>query len=179
LLHNVYVLKKTGESLIHGYYGSIKVDETLISGFLSAISTFAEEIGAESVESLVMKNMKFVYATDTSIPTDPIIFAVCVDREEDQGNVEDVLRRIKETFITAHKSDLEAYTGDLSVFKPFYEDLEKIVWEYVLDKYGKAFRELITNKKRRVDEIVAAIHHLFSPKIATRLIDHILEDSFQ
>ncbi|MFX1466594.1 MAG: hypothetical protein ACFFA5_08995, partial [Promethearchaeota archaeon] len=71
MIHNVYILKKTGESLIHGYYGSIEVDETLITGFLSAISSFAEEIGAESVESLVMKNMKFVYAMDTSLPDDP------------------------------------------------------------------------------------------------------------
>jgi hypothetical protein len=174
----VYILRKTGENLLHGYYGSIEVDESLITGFLSAISSFAEEIGAESVESLIMKNMKFVYALDTSTP-DSIIFAVCVDREEEQRKIENILRKIKEAFMTAHKSDLEAYTGDLSVFKEFYKDMDEIVWQYVLEKYGNAFQELIINRKRRLDEVVTAIHRLFAPKIAMRLIDHILEEIYQ
>lgn len=178
MIHNVYILKKTGENLLHGYYGSIEVDESLITGFLSAISSFAEEIGAESVESLIMKNMKFVYALDTSTP-DSIIFAVCVDREEEQRKIENILRKIKEAFMTAHKSDLEAYTGDLSVFKEFYKDMDEIVWQYVLEKYGNAFQELIINRKRRLDEVVTAIHRLFAPKIAMRLIDHILEEIYQ
>ncbi|MFX1518758.1 MAG: hypothetical protein ACFFCD_02390 [Promethearchaeota archaeon] len=178
MIHNVYILKKTGENLLHGYYGSIEVDESLITGFLSAISSFAEEIGAESVESLIMKNMKFVYALDTSTP-ESIIFAVCADREEEQRKIENILRKIKGAFMTAHKSDLETYTGDLSVFKEFYKDMDEIVWQYVLEKYGNAFQELITNKKRRLDEVVTTIHRLFAPKIATRLIDHILEEVFQ
>jgi hypothetical protein len=105
LIHNVYILKKTGESLLHGYYGSIEVDESLITGFLSAISSFAEEIGAESVESLVMKNMKFVYSLETTTP-DPIIFAVCIDREEDSKKIEFVLRKIKDKFMAAHRTDI-------------------------------------------------------------------------
>jgi len=178
MIHNVYILRKTGESLLHSYYGSIEVDESLITGFLSAISSFAEEIGAESVESLVMKNMKFVYALDTSTP-DPIIFAVCVDREEDSKKIEFVLRKIKDKFMTAHRTDIESYTGDLSVFKVFYKEMDDVVWQYVLEKYGKAFQELITNKKRRIDEVVTSIHLLFSSKIAARLIDHILEGVYQ
>ena len=78
-----------------------------------------------------------------------------------------------------HKPDLETYTGDLSVFKEFYKDMDEIVWQYVLEKYGKAFKELITNKKRRIDEVVTAIHSLFAQKIAAKLIDHILEVIFQ
>jgi hypothetical protein len=159
LIHNVYILKKTGESLLHGYYGSIEVDESLITGFLSAISSFAEEIGAESV--------------------DPIIFAVCIDREEDAKKIEFVLRKIKDKFMAAHRTDIEAYSGDLSVFKVFYKEMDDIVWQYVLEKYGKAFQELITNKKRRIDEVVTSIHRLFSAKIAARLIDHILEEFYQ
>ena len=178
MIHNVYILRKTGESLLHGYYGSIEVDESLITGFLSAISSFAEEIGAESVESLVMKNMKFVYSLDTTTP-DPIIFAVCVVREEDSKKIEFVLRKIKDKFMTAHRTDIEAYTGDLSVFKVFYKEMDDIVWQYVLEKYGKAFQELITNKKRRIDEVVTSIHRLFSSKIAARLIDQILDEFYQ
>lgn len=178
MIHNVYILKKTGESLIHGYYGSIKVDETLITGFLSAISTFAEEIGAESVESLVMKNMKFVYALDTSTP-EPIIFVVSVDREEDERKIKNILLKIKDKFVGGYNNILAEWTGDVKVFKPFFDELDEIVWQYVLEKYGNAFQELITNKKRRIDEVVTAIHRLFAPKIATKLIDHILEDILQ
>jgi hypothetical protein len=179
LIHNVYILKKTGESLIHGYYGSIEVDETLITGFLSAISSFAEEIGAESVESLVMKNMKFVYAMDTSIPEDPIIFAVSVDREEDDSKIKDILVKIKEKFIGEHKTDLEEWTGDIKVFNPFYDDLDAIIWKYVLDKYSNAFQQLITNKEQTIDEVITLIYHLFSPKIAQKLMDQILENVVQ
>jgi hypothetical protein len=171
-------LKRTGESLLHGYYGSIEVDESLITGFLSAISSFAEEIGAENVESLVMKNMKFVYGLETSTP-DPIIFAVCVDREEDSKKIEFVLRKIKDKFMEAHRTDVEEYTGDLSVFKAFNKEMDDIIWQYVLEKYGKVFQELITNKKRRIDEVVTSIHRLFSSRIAARLIDHILEEFYQ
>lgn len=178
MIHNVYILKKTGESLIHGYYGSIEVDEALITGFLSAISTFAEEIGAESVESLVMKNMKFVYAMDTSTP-EPIIFAVSVDREEEEYKIKDILIKIKEKFIGEHKSDLEEWHGDINAFKPFYEDLDEIVWEYVVSKYSKAFHKLVTNKEQTIDEVIALIYHLFSPKIAQKLIDRILENIVQ
>jgi hypothetical protein len=52
--------------------------------------------------------------------------------------------------------------------------MDDIIWQYVLEKYGKTFQELITNKKRRIDEVVTSIHRLFSSKIAARLIDHIL-----
>ena len=176
MIHNVYILRKTGESLIHGYYGSIEVDETLITGFLSAISTFAEEIGAESVESLVMKNMKFVYAMDASLPEDPIIFAVSVDREEDEQKIKDILIEIKEKFVGRHKSDLEDWTGDIKIFNPFYGDLDEIVWEYVINKYSKTFHKLVTNKEQTIDEVIALIYHLFSPKIAQKLIDRILEN---
>ena len=175
LIHNIYILKKTGESLIHGYYGSIEVDETLITGFLSAISTFAEEIGAESVESLVMKNMKFVYATDASTP-DPLIFAICVDREEEPSKIENILLKIREKFVSGHKSDLADWDGDVNVFVPFYAELDEIIWEYVFNKYGKTFQEFIVNKKQPIDEVVASIHRLFSPKIATKLVDHVLQN---
>ncbi|MFX1518757.1 MAG: hypothetical protein ACFFCD_02385 [Promethearchaeota archaeon] len=179
MIHNVYILKKTGESLIHGYYGSIEVDEALITGFLSAISSFAEEIGAESVESLVMKNMKFVYAMDTSIPGDPIIFAVSVDREDDEKIIKDILVKIKEKFIGRHKTDLEEWTGDIKIFNQFYDNLDSIIWEYVLNKYLKAFQQLITNKEQTIDEVITLIYHLFSPKIAQKLMDQILENLVQ
>ena len=179
MIHNVYILKKTGESLIHGYYGSIEVDDTLITGFLSAISTFAEEIGAESVESLVMKNMKFVYAMDKSIPEEPIIFAVSVDREEDELKIKDILVSIKEKFVEAHKSDLEEWIGDIKTFESFYEELDEIIWEYVIKKYSTPLQQLITNKEQSIDEVIALIYHIFSPKIAQKLIDHILEKLVQ
>jgi hypothetical protein len=179
MIHNVYILKKTGESLIHGYYGSIEVDETLITGFLSAISTFAEEIGAESVETLVMKNMKFVYAMDTSLPDDPLIFAVSVDREEDEQKIKEILIEVKEKFVGRHKSDLEDWTGDIKLFAPFYNDLDAIVWEYVVKKYSKTFHNLVTNKEQTIDEVISLIYHLFSPKIAQKLIDQILEKIVQ
>ncbi len=79
----------------------------------------------------------------------------------------------------AHRTDIEEYTGDLSVFKVFYKEMDDIIWQYVLEKYGKAFQELITNKKRRIDEVVTSIHRLFSSRIASRLIDHILEEFYQ
>ena len=102
-----------------------------------------------------------------------------VDREEDERKIKNILLKIKDKFVGGYNNILAEWTGDVKVFKPFFDELDEIVWQYVLEKYGNAFQELITNKKRRIDEVVTAIHRLFAPKIATKLIDHILEDILQ
>jgi signal recognition particle receptor subunit beta len=128
MIRGVYVLRKNdGTILFHRAYSEEKLDEVLISGFLVAVSRFSSELGSGEIDSIVMKNLKFVYGAFESIM---IIFYV--DRDDDDQFVREDIRKIASQFLWQFGEEIkELKASDTNRFKTFVPELDKIVQEEV------------------------------------------------
>ncbi len=121
MIHNVYIMRKSGECLISRKYGSLEADDDLVTGFLSAILNFGEQIDGERVESIVMGNKKFVY---TSI--DDLIFIAYADKDD---LVKESLEHIGQRFMEKYGEALRDWRGDKSMFEDFMNVMDTILGE--------------------------------------------------
>ncbi len=123
MIHSVYVMRKTGENLYTKRYEESNIDDNLISGFLSALQNFVAEVSSgDVIRTIKTGNVKFIY----NILQD-IIVVVVADKEEDEKKIEEKVEKISEVFYNKFKTELENWTGDVSAFKKFDEDLEDII----------------------------------------------------
>lgn len=123
MIHSVYVMRKTGESIYTKKYEQSNIDDNLISGFLSALQNFVAEVSSgDVIRTIKTGNVKFIY----NILQD-IIVVVAVDKEEDEKRIQEKVEKISEVFYNKFKTELENWTGDVTVFKKFDEDLEDII----------------------------------------------------
>jgi signal recognition particle receptor subunit beta len=126
MIHGAYVLRRSdGSILFHKAYASEKLDEVLVSGFLVAVSRFSSELGSGEMDSIIMKNLKFVYGAfeDTMI-----IFYV--DREDDDQFVREDIRKIASQFLWLYGQELKDMKAiETDKFKQFGPELDKIIKE--------------------------------------------------
>lgn len=132
MIHNFYLLKKSGECVIHRKYGSLETDENLVSGFLSAMFSFGRNISGRNIESVLLDDKKFVY-----VCTDEIIFAAYTDRDD---MIKDKLEGLHEEFIKQY-GNLEGWDGDRDKFVEFFPKLDS-----VFGASGKEASENILNE---------------------------------
>lgn len=121
MIHNIYIMKRSGECLISRKYGSLEVDDDLVTGFLSAILNFGEQIDGERVESIIMGNKKFVY----TIMND-IIFIAYADKDDP---VKEDLELLGRKFIEKYSEVLSNWKGNRSVFEDFINTMDEILGE--------------------------------------------------
>lgn len=120
-----YVLLKTGESLFHKVYGRNQVDESLFSGFLGAIYNFAREIGHGDIQTMEMGDAKVICEV-----SDNLIFVVVVDKNDDEQEIQKFLSSASKTFVTRFGKELEGWRGNITVFRPFAKELDRIAENY-------------------------------------------------
>lgn len=121
MIHNVYVMRRSGECLISRKYGSLEADEDLVTGFLSAILNFGEQIDGERVESIIMGSKKFVY---TAIGD--LIFIAYADKDD---SVKEDLERLGHTFTEKYGDILKNWKGDKNIFNEFTSTMDEILGE--------------------------------------------------
>jgi GTPase SAR1 family protein len=128
MIRGAYVLRKNdGIILFHRAYSEEKLDDVLISGFLVAVSRFSTELGSGEIDSIVMKNLKFVYGAFESIM---IIFYV--DHDDDDQFVREDIRKIASQFLWQFGDKIkDQKSGDTEKFKSFASELDRIVHEEV------------------------------------------------
>ncbi len=117
MIHNFYLLKKSGECVIHRKYGSLETDENLVSGFLSAMFSFGRNISGRNIESVLLDDKKFVY-----VCSDEIIFAAYTDRDD---LIKDKLEDLHEEFIKQY-GKLQDWDGDRDKFVEFFPKLDAV-----------------------------------------------------
>ncbi|MEM2109978.1 MAG: ADP-ribosylation factor-like protein [Candidatus Odinarchaeota archaeon] len=123
MIHSIYIMRKTGENIYTKKYEQSSIDDNLISGFLSALQNFVSEVSSgDVIRTIKTGNVKFIY----NIIHDIIVVAVA-DQEDDEKKIQEKVEKIAEIFYNKFKVNLENWTGDVSPFKPFEEDLEDIV----------------------------------------------------
>jgi signal recognition particle receptor subunit beta len=128
MIRGTYVLRKNdGTILFHRAYSQEKLDEVLTSGFLVAVSRFSSELGSGEIDSIVMKNLKFVYGAFENIM---IIFYV--DRDDDDQFVREDIRKVASQFLWQFADEIkELKASDTSKFTTFIPELDKIIHEEV------------------------------------------------
>jgi len=126
MIRGAYILRRSdGAILFHKAFSEEKLDEVLISGFLVAVSKFSSELGSGEMDSIVMKNLKFVYGAfeDTMI-----IFYV--DHDDDDQFVREDIRKIASQFLWLFGEEIKTFKGgDTDRFRKFDPELEKIIRE--------------------------------------------------
>jgi len=116
LIWDLYILLSSGLCLFHkSYHKNRWIDESIISGFLTAFAAFIKSFDSEEeIESVVMRNIKFVYSSYKDV-----LFILCADKNEKDDMLKEKLRQIKNTFIDMFSKKLENWNGDISVFRNF------------------------------------------------------------
>lgn len=125
-IHNVLILKSSGQNIFGWTQRSFNLDDDLLSSFTSAIFTFTQELGEKSIHVLDMENLKFLYAYE---PVYDLILAMGIDRDDEKqlGTFKIVLDEIKTVFIEKYGAFLKDFNGEISVFKEFETDVDRIV----------------------------------------------------
>lgn len=152
MIHNFYLLKKSGECIIHRKYGSLETDEHLVSGFLSAMFSFGRSISGCNIESVLLDDKKFTYVIN-----DDIILAAYTDRDD---LVKDKLQALSQEFTETY-GNLENWDGNRDRFVDFQQKLDEIFGETgkkapddVLEKMMQAIQTGKVSIKESVDELL-------------------------
>jgi hypothetical protein len=124
MIRDVYIIKATGEVLIHKAFSKRGVDDAIFSGFYSALSAFAEELGHGGIETIRMGDVSFFYQH-----ADDLLFAIAADKTHDTQTVQSILTDVKQRFLTKHGGSVPTWNGDPVVYKQFGADIEQAVAE--------------------------------------------------
>jgi len=124
MIRDVYVLRRTGEVLVHKAFSGGGVDETIFSGFYSALSTFAEELGHGGIETIRMGDVSFYYQH-----ADDLLFAIAADKSHDPQEVQNILSDLRQRFLSRYRETLASWSGDTKIFNPFLREVERIIAE--------------------------------------------------
>ena len=147
VLHNVWILLKSGVCIFHKEYRSVHLDENLVSGFLSAATQFVTKLGEDRVESIIMGRKKFV-----CISSNELIFSVCVDKDDNEQEAFEKLWEIKVAFLRKYLEKVKNWDGDVSVYKNFENDLDKIIFEEA--RISAAVKELIQKLQQHKEKLL-------------------------
>ncbi|MFX1519700.1 MAG: hypothetical protein ACFFCD_07255 [Promethearchaeota archaeon] len=134
-IHNVLILKSSGQNIFSWTQRSFNLDDDLLSSFTSAIFTFVSELGERSIEIMDLENLKFLYSYE---PMYELIFSMSIDRADEKqiNTFKTVLAEIKTAFIEKYSTFLKKWNGEVSIFNEFGKEVEKIVktiQEYKMD----------------------------------------------
>ena len=119
MIHDIFIALKKGILLFSKSYIDEKkeYDDDLVSSFLTAIISFAAEMGEDSVEAMSFKNLKFVYGIFGKLS---VIFLV--DKEDNEDLVKKKIKRVGESFLLKYHKILPSWKGNVSLFKDFEVD---------------------------------------------------------
>lgn len=124
--YGVWIILDTGQCLVHKDFSEhSEIDEDLISGFQSAILTYADL----KIKSIVAEDVRFVYES-TFNPR--LIFVIAADINVDLKKLEGFIDLVKREFLADYRYRINTWAGDVKIFKPFDEKLDKLIREWLI-----------------------------------------------
>jgi len=127
LIWDIYVITSSGICLFHKSYHKQWIDESIISGFLTAFASFIKSFDSEEeIESVVMRNIKFVYSS-----YDELLFIICADKNERDELLKKKLKMLRDSFLSLFSKEIKKWDGDISVFKRFESIADDIMKSHV------------------------------------------------
>ena len=125
MVKEIIVLREGGILIFHySVLGTKKLDE-LVAAFLSAVSSFAEEVGQDQIRVMSFSSNKLVWERKGDL------YFIALVAEEDSGEIHRViLKDIAEQFVSMFYSELLKDFPDSRVFRPFADVVEAILQKF-------------------------------------------------
>ncbi|MBD3228272.1 MAG: hypothetical protein GF329_08780 [Candidatus Lokiarchaeota archaeon] len=120
MLNSVIILKNDSGVCLYSNNYELDFDSTLFSGFLTAVQNFAENLKIGRLTNFIT-NDKIIVLTSTENVVVSLIIDLKDNEEEWMGKAYTIAEKFEE------KYDLENWTGDISLFRGFTEDLDEIL----------------------------------------------------
>ncbi|MHA1380059.1 MAG: hypothetical protein ACTSRG_16935 [Candidatus Helarchaeota archaeon] len=118
MINHIWIIKDSGENLFHkDFETSMTLDENLISGLFIALNTFAKESGKGAIDSLILKDAKFIYMNFGSI----FVVLGC-DRSDEIDMMKEIMNFIGTKFIEKY-GNLEDWDNTVDRFRTFADIL--------------------------------------------------------
>ncbi|MHA1964271.1 MAG: hypothetical protein ACXACG_03110 [Candidatus Thorarchaeota archaeon] len=119
MVKEIIILRETGILLFHySISGTRKLDE-LAAAFLSAVGSFAQEVGQEIITVMSFAKNKLVWERKGDL------YFIALVSEEDSGEIHRViLQDLAEQFVSTYYSDLRRELPNSKKFRPFADIVE-------------------------------------------------------
>ncbi|MFX0062616.1 MAG: hypothetical protein ACFFC7_10600 [Candidatus Hermodarchaeota archaeon] len=123
MIRNVWIINRyTGATLLNRSFVPTEVDQDLFGGLISAIFSFAKEIGASSLKRLDMGDMEMVY-----LASEQIICALSINKNTAEDFANEILKKINEEFKLHFGTLMRNWDGSLDHFTSFVSVVDRIV----------------------------------------------------
>ncbi|NVM04336.1 MAG: GTP-binding protein [Candidatus Helarchaeota archaeon] len=144
MINSIWIIKNSGQNLFYKNFNDTtsNIDKDLLSGFFVAIDNFANESGKGKIDSLILKDAKFIYMSLESI----FIVLGCDPFEEIYG-LRDIMADIGKLFLKKY-GNLENWDGDLSKFRDFSYILDN---EFKFEKSGIVRNSQLLNVENKIE----------------------------
>jgi hypothetical protein len=101
-----------------------KTDPELVSGFLTAMASFAEEIGGKNIQKLEFMQFNFIFKSWKK----KLKFVLSIERDDLIEECQERLELVKDEFIKRFAQEFnKKWNGDVKIFKSFNEIADKIL----------------------------------------------------
>jgi len=120
MIHAIFIIKD-GICLFSRQYSKKRIKTHLFSGFLSALMQFAKEVSHKDLKKLIIEDDIFsLYLADN------ISFVIKHD-EIKKSKLEKISQKISNKFFECFSADIKNWNGDISCFRKFDEEADKIL----------------------------------------------------
>ncbi|NHI93040.1 MAG: hypothetical protein EAX96_11100 [Candidatus Lokiarchaeota archaeon] len=168
LIKNIWIIKETGENLYTRTFGESVhggLDENLISGLFMAVANFAKSAGKDEMDSISMKNKKFLFLNKGEI-----FIVLGIEKETDEETVKTQLSKIGDLFIEEFKEILNNWDGNVRIFKRFTEVLDNEFKTEIIEEVKPIKNNEPAKEIKKVDENIFNESKQVSMEFPTEII---------
>lgn len=120
MIHAIFIIKDS-VCLFSRQYSKKRIKSQLFSGFLAALMQFAKEVSHKDLKKLIIEDDIFsLYLADN-------ISYVFKHDEMKKSKLEKISQEISNKFFECFNTDLKNWNGDISCFRKFDEEADKII----------------------------------------------------
>ena len=147
MIETIYILdENSGISLFNmdllEFEESKTIDGDIFSGFLKVIDDLSQESRNEEVNSIILASSRLIYEKQ-SVDKRKLLFISVDNQKKKDSKIRKILKDIAGEFIKDYKEEIIAFSGNISIFKPFEDKVrDKMTLEF------GSFKEKMGLKKK-------------------------------
>lgn len=124
MIRQFFVITDGGLLAFFRSFVAEKTDPELVSGFLTAMASFAEEIGGKNIQKLEFMQFNFIFNGWKN----KLKFVLSIERDDLIEECEERLELVKDEFIKRFAKEFEKnWNGDVKIFKDFDKIADKLL----------------------------------------------------
>jgi hypothetical protein len=141
LIHNIWLINRSGICLLDRNYTGFEVNKQLFTGFLTALCALASQFN-KRLDSLSMGDSIIYYDIEENL-----VVALATDRDDNEQEIRRKILDIREEFKLKFGKILDNWDGNISIFDIFLKDIDRILmldWNFDYDRQIKS-RDMKSN----------------------------------